>query len=71
MEIITKPRKWGNSLAIILPKVVVDTNKIKENQEITIEIKKNLPNAKSIFGMFPREKWRDAQEIKDEMRKGW
>lgn len=70
MEIKTKPRKWGNSLAIILPKVVVDANMIRENQEITIELKER-PTAKEIFGMFPRHKWRDAQEIKDEMRKGW
>lgn len=69
MEIIAKPRKWGNSLAIILPKVVVDTNRIKENQDITIEIKEKS-TAKNIFGILP--KWdRPTQEIKDEMRKGW
>ena len=69
MEIKTKPRKWGNSLAIILPKVVVESNSIKENQEITIELKEK-PTAKDIFGILPKWK-RSTQQIKDEMRKGW
>lgn len=71
MEIIAKPRRWGNSLAIILPKMIVEANKIKENQEIKIFIEtKNRPTAKNIFGILPNWK-RPTQEIKDEMRKGW
>ncbi|MGD9275615.1 MAG: AbrB/MazE/SpoVT family DNA-binding domain-containing protein [Candidatus Pacearchaeota archaeon] len=70
MEIKIKPRKWGNSLAVILPKLIVDANRIKENQEITIEIK-DKPTAKKIFGMLPRKSKKSAQQIKDEMRKGW
>ncbi|MBU2562052.1 MAG: AbrB/MazE/SpoVT family DNA-binding domain-containing protein [Nanoarchaeota archaeon] len=70
MEIKTRPRKWGNSLAIILPKIFVEAHKIKENHEITIEIKKNLL-ARDFFGMFPRKSKQRAQKIKDEMRKGW
>ncbi len=69
MEIITKPRKWGNSLAIILPKVIVDANRIEENKEITIELK-TRPKAKAIFGLLPKWK-KPTQQIKDEMRKGW
>lgn len=70
MEIKTKPRKWGNSLAVILPKIIVEANKLKENQEITIEIK-NKKTARDIFGIFPRKKEKNAQKIKDEMKKGW
>ena len=70
MEIRAKPKKWGNSLAIIIPKIIVETSKIKEDQEITIKIKEK-PTEKDIFGMFPRKKWKDAQKIKNEMRKGW
>ncbi len=69
MEIKTKPRKWGNSLAIILPKIIVDSSKIKENQEITIEIKEKS-KAREIFGILPKWK-KPTQQIKNEMRKGW
>jgi len=70
MEIKTKARKWGNSVAIILPKIIVDANDIKENQEITIEIIEK-PFAGKFFGILPRKSKKSAQKIKDEMRKGW
>jgi len=70
MEIKTKARKWGNSIAIILPKIVVENDNIKENDEIVVEVnKKSL--AENIFGKFPRSSKKTGQEIKDEMRKGW
>lgn len=69
MEIKTKARKWGSSLAVILPKALVDTKKIKENEEIVIEIKK-MPLAGEFFGKFPHWK-KPTQKIKDEMRAGW
>ncbi len=70
MEIKTKARKWGSSLAIILPKVVVDAKKISENDDVVIEIKKPLL-VKDVFGMLKGKIKRPTQEIKDEMRKGW
>ena len=69
MELKTKPRKWGNSLAVILPKVVVEANRIKANQEITLKIE-TKPTAKELFGILPKWK-KPTQKIKDEMRKGW
>ena len=69
MELRTKARKWGSSLAIILPKAVVEKKKIKENDEIVVEIKK-MPLAGEFFGKFPHWK-KPTQKIKDEMRAGW
>lgn len=69
MEIVTKVRKWGSSLAVILPKRLVESQKVNENDELTLLIKKR-PLAGELFGKFPQWK-RSAQQIKDEMRKGW
>jgi len=69
MELRTKTRKWGSSLAIILPKALVEKKKIKENDEIVVEIKK-MPLAGEFFGKFPHWK-KPTQKIKDEMRVGW
>ena len=69
MEITTKAKRWGSSLGIILPKSLVEAKKIRENDEVTIEIKKKSL-AGDMFGKFPRWK-RSTQELKDEMRKGW
>ncbi|HUS50721.1 MAG TPA: AbrB/MazE/SpoVT family DNA-binding domain-containing protein [Candidatus Paceibacterota bacterium] len=71
MEVKTKAKKWGSSIGIILPKAVVEAKKIRENDEIIIEIK-NRPLAGELFGKFPEWKsGKSAQEIKDEMRRGW
>lgn len=70
MEITTRARKWGNSLAVILPKMLAEAEKIKENDELKLEIKKR-PLAGELFGKFPRKTKKSAQEIKNEMRKGW
>ncbi|MFA5020042.1 MAG: AbrB/MazE/SpoVT family DNA-binding domain-containing protein [Candidatus Pacearchaeota archaeon] len=71
MEVKTIARKWGNSIAIILPKNVVETGRINENDSLVVDVKRKVL-AKEMFGKFP--KWKSkksAQELKDEMRKGW
>lgn len=69
MEIKTKARKWGNSLAIILPDSVVKNTHIRENEDIIIDIKKRHL-AQEFFGILPGWK-KSTQQLKDEMRKGW
>jgi len=48
--IISKARKWGNSLGIILPKNIVKELKIKENQELVIDVKPKENPLKELFG---------------------
>ena len=69
-EIKTKAKKWGSSIGVIIPKEVVESKKIRENDEIIIEIK-SRPLAKEFFGKFPRKSNKTAQELKDDARKGW
>ena len=69
MEIETIAKRWGSSIGIIIPKEIVESNKIRENDKIIIDIKKR-PIAKEFFGKYPNWK-RSTQEIKDEARKGW
>ena len=71
MEIKTKAKRWGSSIGIILPKSVIESNKIRENDEIIIEIKKPVL-AGELFGKYPEWKSKkSAQELKDEARRGW
>jgi len=69
MEIETVAKRWGSSIGIILPKAIIEENKIRENDKIIVEIKKKAL-AGELFGKFPNWK-KSTQEIKDEMRKGW
>ena len=70
MEFKTIARKWGSSIGIILPKSVIEENRIRENDEVFIELKReNIMS--DLFGKFPRKSKKTTQEIKDEARKGW
>lgn len=71
MEINAKARRWGSSLAIILPKYLVEAKKIRENDEIVIDVKSKPLFVREVFGMFKGKITRPTQEIKDEMRAGW
>ena len=69
MEIKVLPKKWGSSIAVIIPKEVIDKEHIQENKEITIEVKRR-PLAGELFGLL-KDWQKSAQEIKDEAREGW
>ena len=72
MEVKTTTRKWGNSIAVILPKNLVETSRIRENDEVIVEVRKKKLLAGEMFGRFPEWKSkRSTQELKDEMRRGW
>ncbi|MBI2147417.1 AbrB/MazE/SpoVT family DNA-binding domain-containing protein [Candidatus Woesearchaeota archaeon] len=63
-------RKWGNSIGVIIPKDIVEEEHIEENEKICITIKKKH-KAKEFFGMLAGQWKKPAQQLKDEMRKGW
>ena len=71
MEIKTIAKKWGSSIGVIIPKEVVEAKKIRENDEIIIEVVKTPLIASEVFGMIRGKNKKSGQEIKDEMRRGW
>ena len=48
--IISKTRKWGSSLGVIIPKEVVKQLKIRENQEVFLDIRPKENPLKEMFG---------------------
>jgi len=69
MELETKTKKWGNSIGVVIPKGILEKQKIKENEIVIVSIKKKLL-VSEVFGALKGWK-KSAQEIKDEMRKAW
>lgn len=51
-EIECQTKKWGNSLACILPKDIIKERHIKENQKIRIIIEDNSNVLKETFGIL-------------------
>ena len=66
VEAIT--RHWGNSIGVIIPKNIVEEQKIEPNMQVDIEIKP-LTDLKSLRGLVKFSA--NTQQIKNEMRKGW
>jgi antitoxin component of MazEF toxin-antitoxin module len=63
-----KTRKWGNSVGIVLPKELVDAQKIRTNQKLTISVMKPI-DFTSMFGTLPD--LMTGQEAKDLAKKAW
>ena len=68
VEVIVTARKWGNSIGVTLPAEAVLKEKIGQNDRLVIKVKKVVP-MEELFGTLKTKK--SAQEIKDEIRKGW
>lgn len=66
IEVIT--RKWGNSLAVVIPNDIVIQEKIKPNEKIHVLLKKET-DLSDLFGKWDTHK--TAQQLKDESRKDW
>jgi len=61
-------KKWGNSMGVLIPKEVVEREKIKINEKIIFNIVKKA-DLTNIFGAI--EKKMSGQEFKNMVRKGW
>ena len=67
MKITTKPKLWGNSLGIIIPREIARTEGITLDTNITIEVKKENP-LRDLFGAL--KNWKiDSQKTKNFLRK--
>lgn len=54
--IVSKTRKWGNSLGVIIPREIAKDMKLREDQEVIIEIKHKENVLKELFGSMPKLK---------------
>ena len=71
MEIEALTRKWGNSIAVIVPAKIVEKEKIKENEKVLFKIeKKRSTKVKDLFGLLKNWK-KPTEEILKEAREGW
>lgn len=69
MMVKAETKRWGNSLGVIIPREVVESENIKEHQKLEIII---LPKSKnvlsSLFGIAKGKLSKPTQQIKDELR---
>ena len=62
-----KARKWGDSIAIVIPSEIVKREGIKANDDISVKIEKKN-DLSALFGSL--KGWKiNSQKLKDEIRK--
>lgn len=82
MEVVAETKRWGSSIGVIIPKDIVEKQKIKEGQKIRLFInkpvnKKKMEQIKSDWKKLRKEissKWKGpsaVEEIKDQRTKKW
>ncbi|AFU57859.1 hypothetical protein Ngar_c09170 [Candidatus Nitrososphaera gargensis Ga9.2] len=71
-KVRVKAKRWGSSLGFIIPNEVVKEQKIREGDELEIELQK-VSNIEKLFGLAhgKRPAGLTTQKIKDELRAGW
>ncbi len=71
MEIIkSQIKKWGNSYGMIIPKHVIDSENLKENQKIEVLLLKDSKKVfNETFGSLKGKLKKSTQDMKDELRK--
>jgi len=66
--IISKTRKWGSSLGVVIPKEIVKELKLRENQDIVMDIKPKDNPLKELFGMGKGKTTKSTEELLKEIR---
>ena len=47
MEVVARPKKWGNSIGIIIPKEILEKEKITMKDELILHIEKRKDREKA------------------------
>lgn len=68
MDVTAKPKKWGNSIGIIIPKEVVDLEKITTDDELIIRIEKKKDKEKA---KLMKEGYLEMKEELNRINKEW
>ncbi len=70
MAVEVKLKKWGNSMAVIVPSRLVEERSLKENDSIVIEVVKKA-DLSDVFGSLKSKKKLSGQKFKDLASEGW
>ena len=65
-----KPKKWGNSVGVVIPKDILEAEGVQEDEEIEVAIIKRRPSRIwELAGTLKTNK--TTQQIMDEIDEGW
>lgn len=68
METVAKPKKWGNSIGIIIPREIIEEQKITLNDDLILHIEKKKDKEKA---RLMREGYEEMKEDSKKINKEW
>ncbi|HLC77359.1 MAG TPA: AbrB/MazE/SpoVT family DNA-binding domain-containing protein [archaeon] len=68
METVAKPKKWGNSIGIIIPKEIIEEQKITLDDELVLRIEKKKDKEKA---KLMKEGYIEMAEESKKINKEW
>lgn len=66
---ITRAKKWGNSLGLIVPAAVAHSYNIQDGDYLEVEIRRRVPRPDELSGTWKFR--RNLSELIREMKEGW
>jgi len=69
IELDAETKKWGDSIAIIIPSDIAKERKVKVGDKYRVKLIR-IGNFSKLFGSG-KGKIKDIQKAKDDARKGW
>lgn len=66
-----KVKRWGGSLAVVIPEEEVKARGIKEGEQVSIIVLKKADLRKAYGALEKELKGLDLQEVEREMDEGW
>ena len=68
METIAKPKRWGNSIGVIIPREIIEQQNITVDDELILRIEKKKDKEKA---MLMREGYLEMREDTKRINKEW
>ena len=66
---ITRVKRWGNSLGLIVPAEVARSQNIRDGDYLEVEIRRRVPTPSELSGTWTFR--RNLPELIREMKEGW
>jgi len=67
--VLTKAKKWGNSIGLVIPSNLVKKERIRPGDTVEIVVRRRLPRLEELGGTVKLR--HNLEELLREMEEGW
>jgi antitoxin component of MazEF toxin-antitoxin module len=67
--VLTKAKKWGNSVGLVIPAEIVRAEKIRPGDSVEVAVRRRVPRLEELGGTVKLR--RGLENLLREMEEGW